>query len=455
MLKPMMIERSSHVPASSAEVFEWFSRPGAIHRLLPPWLPVKVIQEAASLRDSTAVLGLPGSLRWNAQHQASEFVENRKFVDKLEPEGLRGLPLKAVRWRHEHLFEDDGTDQTLVIDRIESNMPKGQIRSMLDYRHRALAADLTAHQRAADAGLKPQVIAVTGASGLVGQALCAFLSTGGHRVIKLVRHTPSAPDERLWDPNNPAPQLLQGCDALIHLAGASIFGRFTNAHRQAVLNSRIEPTRALAKLAASSGVSTLISASAIGIYGTDTGPVALDESADVSGKPADFLADVVQQWEDAAQAGGEHLRTVCVRTGVVLSPRGGMLAVMRPLFTAGLGGKLGSGMQRLSWIGLDDLLDIYHRALWDERLSGPVNAVAPNAVTNAEFTQVLARTLKRPAVIPVPGVAPKVVLGDEGARLLALADQWIAPGKLLEMGHSFRNEHLDAELAHSLGTARE
>lgn len=449
-----MIERSSVLQASSPSVFQWFSRPGAIHRLLPPWLPVTVIEQAASLRDGTAVLGFPGALRWRARHQGSEFAQDRKFVDRLEPEGLRGLPFKAVRWRHEHLFEAGASGETTLRDRVESNLPKTQIRSMLDYRHRQLAADFAAHQRAAHAGLQPQVIAVTGSSGLVGTALCAFLSTGGHRVIKLVRHAPTAADERFWDPDHPAQGLLEGCDAVIHLAGASIFGRFTPEHRQAVLRSRVEPTRALAQLAAHSGVSTFVSASAIGIYGTSTGPDALDESAAEGTVPADFLAEVVQQWERAAGAGGAGLRTVCIRTGVVLSPRGGMLAVLRPLFTAGLGGKLGSGSQRFSWIGLDDLVDIYHRALWDAKLSGPVNAVAPYAVDNAEFTKVLAETLKRPAIIPVPAAAPKVLLGSEGARLLALADQWISPRKLLDAGHNFRNERIEAELAHSFGTAK-
>lgn len=449
----MIIERSSQLPADPSAVFDWFSRPGAIVRLLPPWLPLKPIREAASLEDGSAVLGIPGGLRWIAKHQPLEFSENRRFVDQLEPEGLRGLPTRAIKWKHEHLFEPAGTGATTVSDRIESNVPRRRIEQMLAYRHRQLAADFAAHRSAAEAGLAPQVIAVTGSSGLVGEALCAFLSTGGHRVIKLVRRAPASPDERRWDPDNPAENLLEGCDAVIHLAGASIFGRFTQEHRQAVLKSRIGPTRSLALLASRSGVSTFVSASAIGIYGASTGPEAVEESDAQPAQSGDFLVEVVQGWEEAARAAGPDLRSVQIRTGVVLTPKGGMLAVLRPLFAAGVGGKLGSGQQRLSWIGLDDLLDIYLRALWDGQLSGPVNAVAPHMASNAEFTNALARALKRPAFIPVPEAAPKVLLGSQGARLLALADQWVIPRKLLDAGHVFRNERIEAELAHSLGAS--
>ncbi len=447
----MTLQRSSEIQAKPAEMFAWFSRPGAIRRLLPPWLPLKVIQEAKSLRDGTAVLGLPGGLRWIAQHQANGYRPERKFVDELVPRGLRAVATRAVNWKHEHLCEPSGEDTTTIIDRVSSNMPARQIERMLAYRHRQLGGDFAAHQRAADAGLAPLTIAVTGSGGMVGEALCAFLSTGGHRVIKLVRSTPKTVDERRWDPLAPENDLLDGCDAVIHLAGASIFGRFNDAHRHAIEASRIEPTRALAELAARSNVSRFISASAVGIYGAMAGPAPVDEKSTLQPDSSDFLADVVQRWEQAASAGESMMRRVQIRTGIVLSPRGGMLAILRPIFTAGLGGRLGAGTQRLSWIGLDDLVDIYHRALWDTKLDGPVNAVAPHPVTNIEFTKALARVLRRPAIIPVPAGAPKLLLGTQGAQLLAMADQQIVPQKLLDTGHEFRHEHIELELAHSLG----
>lgn len=447
----MTLQLASELQATPAQVFAWFSRSGAIRRLLPPWLPLRVIKEAESLRDGTAVMGLPGGLRWFAQHQADQFVEEQKFVDEIQPQGLRALATRAVHWKHEHLFEPAGDSATTVIDRISSNLPDRQLARMLAYRHRQLGADFAAHQRATAAGLKPLNIAVTGSSGLVGEALCAFLSTGGHRVIKLVRRTPTTEDERRWDPRTPADDLLDGCDAVIHLAGASIFGRFNDKHRQGIESSRIEPTRALAELAARTNVSTFISASAVGIYGAHSGPKPVDEMSLPQPESADFLADVVQRWEQAAGAGKSAMRRVQIRTGIVLSPRGGMLAVLRPIFSAGLGGRLGSGEQQLAWIGLEDLVDIYHRALWDTRCEGPVNAVAPHPVNNREFTKALAQAVHRPAVVPVPGLAPKLLLGAQGAELLALADQHVVPQKLLDAGHEFRCARLELELAHSLG----
>ncbi|MGP9783173.1 TIGR01777 family oxidoreductase [Glutamicibacter sp. AOP12-B1-11] len=448
----MTTQRSSVLPAPPDEVSAWFARPGAIRRLLPPWLPLKVIEEAGSLRGGTAALGLPGGLRWYAQHKPSDYLENRRFVDELQARGVRAAPTRVAHWRHEHLTEPAGSGHTTVTDRVSSNLPATQIERMLDYRHRQLAADFAAHERASEAGLEPLTIAVTGSNGMVGTALCAFLSTGGHRVIKLVRRAPQSTDERRWDPLAPEHDLLDDCDAVIHLAGTSIFGRFSDSHRQAIEASRIEPTRALAELADRSGVSRFISASAIGIYGASAGAAPIDEQSPPEVGGADFLSGVVQRWEQATGQGETSMRRVQIRTGVVLSPSGGMLAVLRPIFAAGLGGRLGTGEQRLSWVGLDDLIDIYHRALWDTQLSGPVNAVSPHPVSNAEFTSALAKALRRPAIIPVPAAAPKLLLGTQGAKLLAMADQQVIPQKLLDAAHHFRFAQIEQTLAHCLGS---
>ncbi|MDT5147070.1 MAG: uncharacterized protein QOC58_1715, partial [Mycobacterium sp.] len=352
-------------------------------------------------------------------------------------------------WRHTHDFEDAGGDRTRVIDRVDTPVPGSLLRPMFAYRHRQLADDLAAHRRAAENGLAPKTIAVTGSSGLVGSALTAFLSTGGHRVIRLVRGAPRGADERRWDPDGPDPQLLAGVDAVIHLAGASIAGRFTDAHRRAIRDSRIGPTRRLAELVSRNESIVLISASAIGYYGYDRGDETLTEE---SGRGDGFLADVVAEWEDAtAPAEGGGARVVLVRTGIVQSPRGGTLRLMRPLFAAGLGGRLGDGRQWLSWIGIDDLVDVYHRALWDTTLSGPVNAVAPQAVRNDEYTRTLAGVMHRPAVLPVPSLGPRVLLGAQGARELACASQRVAPRRLNAAGHRFRQPALEQALRHLLG----
>jgi uncharacterized protein (TIGR01777 family) len=447
----MGIEYESVVDHPLAEVFAWHTRPGAMTRLVPPWQPMSVVAEAQSLADGRAVLGLPGGLRWVAQHDPSGFDPPYRFVDELSSDGLTSWPARIVGWwRHTHEFSE-APGGTRVYDHVDTSVPAVALRATFGYRHRQLSDDLAAHRAAANAGMRPTVVAVTGASGLVGSALSAFLSTGGHRVIRLVRRPARNELERQWNPDRPAPDLLSGVDAVVHLAGASIAGRFTDRHKAAIRDSRIEPTRRLADAAAlaDDGPAIFISASAIGYYGFDRGDALLCEE---SVRGDGFLADVVADWEAAtAPAAEAGLRVVTVRTGIVQSARGGTLRLMRPLFTAGLGGRLGSGEQWLAWIGLDDLLDVYHRALYDDRVAGPVNAVAPEPVRNADYTRALAGVLNRPALLPVPSLGPRLLLGRRGARELAEANQRVVPTKLQALGHRFRRSHLTDALAHELG----
>ena len=220
---------SSVVDAPRDEVFAWHARPGAFLRLSPPWQPMRLITEADSLQNGRAELALPIGLRWVAEHQADGYDPPRRFVDTIGAAGLASLPARiAVRWRHIHEFEDVGDDRTRVIDRVETPVPALGSRPMFAYRHRQLADDIAAHKQAAEHGLGAATVAVTGSSGLVGSALSAFLSTGGHRVIRLVRHAATDGNQRQWNPADPDPDLLAGVDAVVHLAGASIAGRFTD-----------------------------------------------------------------------------------------------------------------------------------------------------------------------------------------------------------------------------------
>lgn len=432
------------------EVFAWHGRPGAIVRLSPPWQPVRVLSESGSLRDGQAVLGLPGGIKWVAQHQADGYDPPHRFVDELTSQPLR----TALRWRHGHEFHELGATATGVTDTVDTTVPAALLRSMFAYRKRQLTGDLAAHQWGRAFGPDPLRVAITGASGLIGTALAAFLTSGGHQVVRLVRGAPSAPGERQWRPNEPDPDCLKGVDAVIHLAGASIAGRFTPSHQEAIRASRIGPTAALATAvakasAAHGGPRVLVTASAVGYYGADRGDEILTES---SSPGAGFLADVVAAWEAAAtgaRAGG--VRVVQVRTGIVQSPRGGTLRLLRPLFAAGLGGRLGSGEQWTPWIGIDDLVDIYYRAVLDPEISGPVNAVAPHPVRNRDYTATLARVLRRPAVVPVPAFGPKLLLGAQGATELAEASQRVQPERLQAAGHSFRYGDLEPALRHLLG----
>jgi uncharacterized protein len=443
----MGLTYSSVVDASLDEVFSWHARPGAITRLAPPWQPLRVISEASGsepLRDGRAVLGLPGGLRLVAAHQPDGYDPPRAFADSLE-----SFPLP---WRHTHQFSPAGEQATLVTDVVDTPLPARALRSMFVYRHRQLAGDLAALARARAICPDTLTIAVTGSGGLIGTALTALLSTSGHQVIRLVRRPPQHAGERYWRPEDPGPDLLSGVDAVIHLAGASIGGRFTPERKNEIRDSRILPTRLLAELAAATaagGLRAFVVASAIGIYGPDRGEEILTEA---SSRGEGFLADVVADWEDATTpAAAAGIRTVRVRTGIVQTPRGGMLRLLSPLFEAGLGGRLGSGKQWLAWIGLDDLLDVYLRAVLDPGLSGPVNAVAPEPVRNIDYTRTLAGVLRRPAVLPVPGFGPRLLLGDEGAREIAQASQYVRPERLIAAGHQFRQPDLDGALRHLFG----
>lgn len=442
------MEFSGVVSAPLDEVFAWHGLPGAMTRLTPPWQPVRVGAESDSLRDGTAELVLPGGLKWAAAHESTGYRPPHQFVDRLATPRLSAV----LPWRHTHRFEADGPDRTVVTDRVETAVPAAVLRSMFAYRHRQLAADLAAQRRYWH---EPLTVAVTGASGLVGSALTALLTTGGHRVVRLVRRAPRTPDERTWRPEEPAADLLAGVDAVVHLAGASVAGRFDERHRRAVRDSRIGPTRKLAELAARTpdGPGVFVSASAVGFYGPERGDEVLTEDSE---RGEGFLADVVEEWEAAAEpASTAGIRVVRVRTGLVLSPRGGVLRLQRPLFAAGLGGPLGTGGQWMPWIGLDDLTDVYLRAVTDRTLDGAVNATGPEPVRNAEYTRTLGQVLHRPAVLAVPSFGPRLLLGREGARELAFADQRVRPGRLLDAGHEFRHRRLRDALAHVLGATTE
>ncbi len=442
----MGLTYSSVVAAEPDEVFAWHTRPGAIFRLMPPWQPVRVGAEAASVRDGTAVLLMPGGLRWVAQHDPASYDPPRQFADVLQP------PLgRALHWRHTHQFAPAVTRGTLVTDVVDTPVPGRALRPMFGYRHRQLAGDLAAHARAREACPEPLTIAMTGASGLIGRVLGALLTTGGHRVIRLVRHAPALRDERQWQPDDPDPELLSGVDVVVHLAGASIAGRFTAERKRDILLSRTGPTRALAALAAKNpaGLRAFVTASAVGFYGADRGDEVLTEASE---RGDGFLADVTSAWEDATDpAAAAGVRTVQVRTGLVQTPAGGVLRLLYPLFAAGLGGPLAGGAGWQPWIEIDDLLDIYLRAVTDPALSGPVNAVAPSEARNAEYTRVLGQVLHRPALIPVPAAGPRLLLGAEGARELAEASQRVHPAVLTAAGHQFRFPELAGALRHVLG----
>jgi uncharacterized protein (TIGR01777 family) len=303
-----------------------------------------------------------------------------------------------------------------------------------------------------DAGMK---VAVTGASGLLGRALVPLLRAQGHDVVRLVRGTPDAPDERGWDPATGRldPSVLEDVDAVVHLAGEGVAShRWTAAHKQRVLRSRVDGTTAVARaVAASPRTRVLVSASAVGWYG-DTGDRLTDETG-ASGRG--FLADVVRQWEAAtAPAEQAGARVVHARTGLVLAADGGALAPVLRVTRLGLGAPLGSGRQWWPWISLPDEVAALTHCLVRDEVSGPVNVVAPNPVTNREFQRTLGRVLRRPTLpVPVPGFVLRAVLGgfaDEGV----LSGQRLEPAALLRTGFVFAHPDLEPALRAVLQSGR-
>ena len=295
-------------------------------------------------------------------------------------------------------------------------------------------------------------VVVSGSSGLVGRALCRDLAAHGHEVRPLVRGR-AGPEQRSWDPDGGTldPDALAGADAVVHLGGAGIGDRRWGAGRRRLLvDSRVRSTALLATtlagLDAAPGV--FVCASALGIYG-DRGDEVLTES---SATGTGFLADLCRAWEEAAGPAREAgIRTVHLRSGIVLASSGGALAKQLPLFRLGLGGRLGSGRQWTSWVSLHDEVAAVRRVLDDDRLRGPVNVTAPEPVTNAAFTAGLGRALHRPAVLAVPAPALRLVLGRGLADEVVLASQRVLPAALEASGFAFRHPSLPAALAAVLG----
>ncbi len=280
-------------------------------------------------------------------------------------------------------------------------------------------------------------VAVTGASGLIGSALVPELRAQGHDVIRLVRRAPSAADEVRWDPTTGEVDLdgLAGVDGIVHLAGAGVGDhRWTDDYKAEILNSRVQGTQTIARAAAALDPkpAVLVCGSAIGFYG-DTGDHAVDESAP---QGPGFLADVVAQWEAAAApAVDAGIRVPFARTGLVVSSRGGAWKRILPIFKAGLGGRLGSGQQYWSYISIRDEVAALIALLTDERYAGPVNLTAPNPVTNADVTKAMGEVLSRPTVLPVPGFALKVALGEFSSDVLG--SQRVLPAVLEESGFTW------------------
>jgi uncharacterized protein len=300
--------------------------------------------------------------------------------------------------------------------------------------------------------MTPRTWAVTGSTGLIGRALVHRLRTEGDRVVRLVRRSPSGPDEVRWDPDAGTidAAALEGVDGAVHLAGENIGRRWTEEVKRRVRESRVRGTALLAGTLAGLArpPAVLVQASAVGIYG-DRGDEPLDDDA---APGSGFLAELGRAWEGAsAPASAAGIRVVHLRFGVVLSAAGGALERLLLPFRLGVGGRVGSGRQWMPWLTRPDAVEIVLRALRDDRLRGPVNAAA-GASRNAEFTRALAHALHRPALLPVPAFGLRALFGEMADATL-LSGQRVVPARLREAGHVFLHPTLDAAIAQALRDA--
>lgn len=454
----MQLIYRSYLDVSAEEAFAWHARPGALERLIPPWQRVRVLERSGGIEDGARVVLQVGprllARRWVAVH--SGYREGREFRD----EQIQG---PFARWLHVHRFVPEPGSRCALEDEVDFELPGGalgrllggraafaQLQRLFRFRHARVRRDLERHARVGDEGTRRVV--VSGASGLVGSNLVPFLTTGGHRVERLVRRPPRGDDEIAWAPARREIDAwrLENADAVVHLAGASVAaGRWTPARKASILSSRIEGTRLLCETLAAleRPPAVLIAASAIGLYG-DAGEAWIDET---SAPGSGFLADVCKQWEAAthpARAAG--IRVVNLRIGIALSAVGGALARLLTPFRIGAGGRVGDGRQFMSWIALDDLIGAIHHAMFDPSLDGPVNAVAPAPVRNADFTRTLGRVLHRPTVLPLPAAVVRVLLGEMGDEVL-LAGARVRPSKLERSNFRFLLPGLEAALRSELG----
>ncbi len=447
----------SRMPVRAEEVFEWHMRKWAFQRLAPPWDRLRVLDDGNPIRNgSRAEIELSlGPLRrlWTAEHRGIE--PGHQFRDVQ----IRG---PFARWEHTHTIEPEGAEASWLEDHIDFTPPYGvlghwlgrtfirrKLQSTFEYRHRTLADDLSAHRKAQVGTMR---IAITGASGLVGSSLVPFLTTGGHTVTRIVRRDRATGPTVRWDPvlGTIDQDGLEGHDAVVHLAGENIAGGRWNARRKrAIRDSRLEGTRLICDTLnrLQKPPKILVCASAIGFYG-NRGDEVLDERFEAG---EGFLADLCKEWEAITESVRPRgIRVVNVRFGIVLSAAGGALAKMLTPFKLGVGGVIGNGRQYMSWIGIDDVIGAIHHALTCDALNGPVNVVAPNPVTNHEFTKTLGRVLRRPTVLPMPAFAARVALGEMADELL-LASIRVVPRRLEETGYKFRDAQLEQALRHALG----
>jgi len=452
--------RHGAAPVTAQALYDWHARPGALERLAPPWLDVDVLRFDGLADGSRTELRIgagPARVRWLAEHR--DVRPGESFTDV-------AIEAPFPEWSHVHSFLPAGPGHSVVEDGVTYRVPalpgatfaeeitERQLERLFIYRQRTTATDVARH-----AAGETLTVAVTGSTGLVGSALTAFLLSGGHRVVRLVRdrraaaRTVKRPGERLVYWNVEAGELDEdrlaraAPDAVVHLGGSTLFAPWTAGRRRQMWESRVKGThllaRALARMPTPPRV--FLSGSAVGYYG-DAGATRLDEAAPAG---TGFLADLVREWEAAAGAAADAgIRVVHPRSGIVLSPRGGILGALLPAARSGLAGWPGDGRAYVPWIGIDDVLyALLHLMRGD--VAGPVNVSAPEPVHVRRLIEVLGAVLKRPTPLRVPARLVRAAGGRMARELLGSTRA--VPERLVESGFTFEHPDLEEALRHLLG----
>ncbi len=448
----------SRIRTSAKDLFKWHKQPGAFERLSPPWEDVEVLEKSGGIEDGSRVvirtkIG-PVPMIWLIEHR--DYKEEKQFCD-IQIKG----PFK--HWEHTHTFVPDGPNACFMEDNVKFLLPMGtlgelfgnelvirKLETLFEYRHGTLMNDIKTHKKY---GVKPMKVLITGSTGLIGSSLIPFLSTGVHSVTCLKRDKSKIGENDLyWNPERGEidTSKLEGFDAVVHLSGENVAGRWTDQKKAKIEHSRIHTTKFLCntlskKLKKKPAV--LVCASAIGFYGNRGDEILTEDSEAGKG----FLADVSKKWEAATTVASKAgIRVVNLRLGVVLSPRGGALEKMLLPFRVGLGGRVGSGRQWMSWISVHDVIGAAYHAINDDSIEGPVNAVSPKAVTNLEFTTTLGNVLNRPTFFAIPSLLLRALFGEMADETL-LSSTRVMPSKLLSTGYEFQFADLEASLRNLLG----
>ena len=457
-----VFSRHASTAVSAEELYEWHVRPGALERLLPPWMDVEVLRHdgiADGARTQLRVAAGPAHMRWLAEYR--DVTPGAGFTDV-------ALESPFAEWTHVHRFLPAGDGHSVLEDAITYRLPalptagfageavERALARLFGYRHRVTVADVERH---AEWGEERLTVAITGSNGVIGKALVSFLLAGGHRVVRLVRdrraaaRTPKRAGERLVYWNVEEGEIDEDRlarsepDAVIHLAGESLFAPWTTRRRKSMWESRVKGTHMLARAIARMPrpPRVMLSGSAVHYYG-DTGANRAGED-----QPAGegFLADLTQAWEGAAdEARTAGIRVVHPRVGVVVTPTGGALSALLPVARVGLSGWSGDGRSYLSWVSLDDVLYAFLHLLRSD-VSGPVNITAPNPVHQRTVVETVGAVLKRPTPLRVPDRLVRTV-GGRMARE-TLASLRVVPERLLSEGFTFQYPNLEDALRHVLG----